>query len=197
MDLREQIDEAAKRVGGPVALARRVGCSRAALLKAQRRGTYPTRGEFVGRMREEVERALRTPALPKPKPKAKVKAKAAPAAAVPAQTPAQESRAERLAEAAAVRQMGEARMIQLKVNAEAERQAVARRDLIPADVFLGMTADVGGEQRRMVDRMKRRVDADPEHAAEHIEEEWIATAPTIHAMLRRCEPSASGTGDAP
>lgn len=101
--------------------------------------------------------------------------------------------ASRLVEADAVRKLADARLTQLRVQAEARRQLVLDRTLIPVTDFLGVTSDVASELRRMVDRMRRKVEAVAPEAGVAVEEEWMATAPRIEALLLRVEPAAEAT----
>lgn len=111
----------------------------------------------------------------------------APASAVPLPS----SMAERLQEAEAVRKIADARGAQLRTQAEARRQLIEDGALIPTDVFVGVATDVAGELRRMVDRQRRRVEAIAPTAGAAVEEEWLATAPRIEALLRRIEPAGA------
>ena len=93
------------------------------------------------------------------------------------------------AEADVVRKVAEARSAQLRVQAEARRQLLLDGALIPSERFVGVVADVGGELRRMVDRMRRKVETVAVLAGGMVEEEWLATAPRIDAILHRVEPA--------
>ena len=122
---------------------------------------------------------------------------AAPAATGPAASPAAPAPpgsglspglVAKAAEADVVRKVAEARSAQLRVQAEARRQLLLDGALIPSERFVGVVADVGGELRRMVDRMRRRVETVAVLAGELVEDEWLATAPRLDALLHRIEP---------
>ena len=94
-----------------------------------------------------------------------------------------------LQEAEEIRKLADARWAQLRVQAEARRQLLEDGALIPVTEFVGVVANVAGELRRMVDRQRRRVEAIAPTAGAAVEEEWLATAPRIVALLRRIEPA--------
>ena len=109
----------------------------------------------------------------------------------PAPAPPRSPMAAKLAEAEAVRKLAEARGAQLRVQGEARRQLREDRALIPTSEFMGVAVAVANELRRMTDRQRRRVEAYAPAAGAAVEEEWLATAPRIEALLRRIEPAAA------
>ena len=111
---------------------------------------------------------------------------AAPAASGPAASPAAPSPSgsclspalvAKGAEADLMLKLANARGARLRVQAEARRQLLLDGALIPSERFVGVVADVRGELRRMVDRMRRRVETVAVLAGELVEDEWLATAP--------------------
>lgn len=116
------------------------------------------------------------------------RSRAAAASASPAAPSGGSSMKARVQKAEEVRKVADARLAQLRVADEARRQMLADKKLIPVDVFEGMALGVANELRRMTDRQRRRVEAIAPMAGEAVEEEWLATAPRIVALLRCVDP---------
>lgn len=145
-------------------------------------------------MRRVVEALLvgQDPGEPPPPPPA---ADPPPRRSAPASVPAAPRRGS-VAEAVDLKAVAEARLKQLQVQAEARKQLKEDGALIPAALLSGMAADLAGELRRMVDRMRRRVETLSVQAGGMVEDEWMATAPRLNALLHRVEPGSRGVEEA-
>lgn len=175
--------------------ARRVGCSPGAVQRLVKRGVYPTRGPHGPAMRALVDSSMVGSSRAAPAEGAAEGLRLVPAAGwegLPSKADrgAGDAGDEGESTEAANRRYAIARadLEVLRKREEARRQAVAAKQLIPADVFYGMAAAVGKETREMVERMARRVETYSPEARVALLEEWKATYPRIADRIAGIEP---------